>query len=372
MSRSCVSWRFLVAVFLGCFIWWHDPTSLCADPTGSTLFRVGVIAPLTGPGSEYGHAIRNSIQLALEDNRDLATRVSFVFEDVPYDPKQAVSAFQNLMRAKRVDLTFVWGVPFCNPIAPIAEAMRVPIIVQCVHPEAARDRRYVIRFINVSDEYASVTTRYLESQGLSRIDVVVSDNPYTEEVLASLQRNLRPGQTLKVLERVNQTSMDFRAVISRIRLSDAQVTGVLLSAGQISTFYRQRREQRVLKPTFGTNPFASISEIRAAAGSMDGAVFAANQVRADFIDRYEARFGDGGQIGFGALAYEFAQTLNRILISIKPNTPDELLRAFETIGPQEGVAAGPYHYRFEAAYGRFFDFPVSMQVISGVRFRDVP
>lgn len=121
-------------------------------------FVLELSPPLTGVAADFGQAVRNLIQLALEDNQELAKRATFVFEDVPYDAKQAVSAFQNLVRAKKVDLVFIWGVIFCNPLAPLAEAMRIPVVVQCGHPEAARDRRYVIRFINVSDQYASATS----------------------------------------------------------------------------------------------------------------------------------------------------------------------------------------------------------------------
>lgn len=331
--------------------------------------RVGVIAPLTGVAADFGQAVRNSIQLALEDNQELAKRATFIFEDVPYDAKQAVSAFQNLVRAKKVDLVFIWGVIFCNPLAPLAEAMRIPVVVQCVHPEAARDRRYVIRFINVSDQYASATTRYLKQQRLDRIAALVADNPYTEEILAALQRNLQPGQTLHVVDRFNQSTMDFRAVISKIKRSDAQVTAVLLSSGQIAAYYRQRREQHDSKPTFGANTHGSISEIKAAAGSMDGAVFAANEVSEDFINRHTKQFGHASQIGFGALAYEFAQSLGRILVQNSQLSGDQLMSAFERLPRQESSVAGPYQLRSEAAYGRFFDFPVVMQRIEGEGFR---
>jgi len=331
--------------------------------------RVGVIAPLTGVAADFGQAVRNSIQLALEDNQELAKRATFIFEDVPYDAKQAVSAFQNLVRAKKVDLVFIWGVIFCNPLAPLAEVMRIPVVIQCVHPEAARDQRFVIRFINVSDQYASVTTRYLKQQRLDRIAALVADSAYTEEILASLQRNLQPGQTRHVVDRFNQSTMDFRAVISKIKRSDAQVTAVLLSSGQIAAYYRQRREQHDSKPTFGANTHGSISEIKAAAGSMDGAVFAANKVSEDFINRHTKRFGHASQIGFGALAYEFAQSLGRILLQNTQLSGDRLISAFEQLPRQERSVAGPYQLRNEAAYGRFFDFPVVMQRIEGEGFR---
>lgn len=334
--------------------------------------RVGAILPLTGVSADYGEAIRNSIELARSDRPDLLSGVEFIYEDASYDPKQAVTAFQKLTTRDRVNLVYVWGVAFCKVVAPLAEAARIPMVGQCIDPETGRGRSYVVRFMNYTDQYLRATAKFLAAKGYRRLSVILTENAYLEEMLAALNRTLEAGQAVTVVQRFPSAEMDFRAVISRIRQSDAQAVGVFLSAGQISAFYKQMREQHLSIPSFGTNFFESLSEVEAAAGAMEGAVFANNDVRPEYLERYGKRFGRITQIGFGALAYEFTLTLGRVLSNEDTNrSSEQLLRAIAEHPSERGIAAGPYAYKFEPAAGKFFEFPVVIKRIQGKTFTAV-
>ena len=342
----------------------------CSAAVADPSVRVGVILPLTGGAADYGESVRNSIELAREDRKDVLSKVDFLYEDAAYDPKQAVSAFHKLTRVDKVDLIYVWGVAYCKAVAPLAEASRVPFIGQCIDPTIARDRSYVIRFMNYTDQYLLATTRYLHSKGHLRLAVVVTENPYLEEMLAALERNLLDGQTVSVIDRLPPSEMDFRSVISRIRRSNADAVGVFLSIGQIAAFYRQLREQQLTLSTFGTNFFESLTEIQAAGGALDGAIFANNEVGQSFVRRYKERFGRITQIGFGALAYEFVSSLGTVIESLPPAqiSGNAILKGFAQLPKQAGTAAGPYEFRSDPIVGRYFEFPIVIKQIRGSDF----
>lgn len=333
--------------------------------------RVGAVLPLTGVTADYGETIKNAIMMAQDDSVVLREKVKFIFEDAGYDPKQAVSAFKKLVQVDRVDLVYVWGVAFCKALAPLAESARVPMIGQCIDPDVARDRRYVLRFMNYTDQYLRATAQFLAAKGARKLAVVITDNPYLEEMLAALERNLEPGQTVSVLQRYQSNEMDLRSVVSRLRGGEFDAIGIFLSSGQIAAFHRQLAEQSVDILKFGTNYYESLSEVSAAGGAMNGSVFANNAVQPEFVERYRKRYGEVTQIGFGALAFEFAATLGRLLehSSTAFESGAAVLNAIERMPVARGTAAGPYHFENDPAVGRYIHFPIVMKEIHGHEFR---
>jgi len=332
--------------------------------------KIGAILPLTGVTADYGESIKNSIEMAQADHPHSAGSLEFIFEDASYDAKQAVAAFHKLVNVEHVDLVYVWGVAFCKAVAPLAEAHKLPMIGQCIDPEVGRGRAFVLRFMNHTDQYLSATVKYLDKKNYHRLAIVVTENAYLEEMLAALQRTLTPSQSVSVLHRSTATDMDFRTAISRLRSNSYDAVGVFLSSGQIAAFHRQLREQALTIPSFGTNYFESLSEIQSASGSMDGAIFANNEVFAPFIERYRARYGKISQIGFGSLAYEFAVTIGKISSALpaKQRTGAMILAKLETLPPQAGVAAGPYRFKNDTQVGKFAEFPIAIKEVRGADF----
>ncbi|HQH28570.1 MAG TPA: ABC transporter substrate-binding protein, partial [Oligoflexia bacterium] len=233
--------------------------------------RIGVIAPLSGVAAEYGAAISNGITLAQAELPAVHERIEFLFEDTPYASKAAVSSFQKLRTADRVDAVYVMGVSFCDAVAPLAESAKLPMIAQCVQRSVTAGRNFVLRFFSPADKYAQAVIYYLKAQGLNRLGVVIAGNTYVEEMLRALIENALPSQEITTIARYQAEDTDFRAAITKIKHSQYDAIAVLLNAGQIASFYRQLAEQEVTLPTIGTNWFETESEIQAAGGTMENA-----------------------------------------------------------------------------------------------------
>lgn len=354
-------------LFLTFVIFCAPAAVLLAEPI---TFRIGVIIPLSGMAAEYGEVIRNSMELAKKDHPELLGHLSFVYEDVQYDPKLAISAFHKLRLVDKADLVYTFGVSFCKALAPIAEAAKFPLIGQCIDPNSSTGRHYVIRFMNYTDEYLAAQTKYLKARGLNRIGVILTDNPYLEEMYEALKRNLEPGQTLHLIERVLHSEMDLRAAIARARMQHHDVIGVMLAAGQISQFYRQAKQLNFSVPTFGTNFFESLTELGAAYGGMEGAVFAGHAVSEDFVKHYQARYGNLSQLSFGGPAYEFALLAGRLFPPLphSPLSSEEILHRFRGAPQQHGTVCGPYRYVESAEAGGYFSFPIALKQVQGREF----
>lgn len=328
-------------------------------------FKIGVILPLTGKLEDYGKSISNSIHLARSDYPDLFTNIEFIFEDAQHSSILTINSFRKLVNIDRVNMVYTFGVQPCKVLAPIAESTKVPLIGQCIDQESSRNRKHVIRFMNYTDEYLAVQMESLHKRNIRNIAVIITEHSYLDEMYRALIRNKYAEQKITLIDSVNLSELDFRAQVNKIKNGKYDAVGVFLFAGQISQFYKQMREQRFKIQTFGTNIFESLSERKLAKGAMKGAEYSYNAVRGDYISKYKKHFNNTSQIGFGALAYEFARLSGRLFNELGGSiSTNQILEAFKGVKKEQGVSAGPYSFRDSEFAGKYFYFPVVMKVVS--------
>jgi ABC-type branched-subunit amino acid transport system substrate-binding protein len=345
--------------------------TLTTAEESSNPFRIGFVVPLSGPTADFGFAIQSCVDLARRDRPELFTNVRFLFEDVAADPKTAISAFRKLVDAEKVDITVVWGVTFCKAISPLAETLKTPMIGLCLDQGIAIGRKYVIRFANTLDEIMGFQAGWLSDRGLKKIGILQAEHPYLEELTQAFKRNLRQGQNFELIDRILNTDMDQRSQILKIirRKGDFDAIGALLAPGQVSTFHRQARTLGLSLPIFGSNFSESSTEIEASNGAMNNLVFSSIAVKESFVKRYHDRFNHENALGFGAAAYEFAMTAGELFNKNSTKlSPSEVVRRMASVGPRDGVAAGPYRYVNTPSTGQYFQFPVTIKRIQDGHF----
>lgn len=337
-------------------------TSVAAEDRSNdrATLIVGVAAPLSGQIAHFGNAVRNGIFLAQEEHPQLLAPLRFVFEDDRYDPKQTVAAFHRFREVHGADLLMVSGVAPSEAVIPLAEHYRIPTIVNCQRPDAARGKRYVIRSVNYTAQYVAVLLRYLRSKGLRKVAIVQAETPYIQGYVDALQAGLEHNETLTVIGSFSTSADDFKSIIARLGGYDA--VGVFLFPGQVSLFYRQARTLGFGLPSFGTDIFESANEVEQAQGAMDGAVYPFNAVDEEFRRRYRARFGDEEQIGTAANAYDMAVLLGDRARNLAGNDPELLLSLLTEATPREGVL-GRYRFRRTVEGGQFYDFPITLKTV---------
>lgn len=338
----------------------------CKDSLAQTPFKVGVILPLSGPAADYGQSMQVAMQMAREDFSTLAGGVDFIFEDAAFDPKQAVSAFKKLVENDHVDLVYVWGVTFCKPLAPIAQARKIPIILQCIDSSDDTNQEYAVRFMNSTQDYMSMLAIELKKRNLKKIAIVLSDNPYLESMYNELLKFAAQFSIqIDFIDRYLPGNFDFRASISKIKAKDYSAIGVFLGPGQISSFFKQASEQKLTLPMFGTNFFESISEIKAAQGLMDSSIYVHNYAKPEFEQRFKQVSAKASQLGFAALAYEFTSFVLQEFgqTSVQLNS-QEILNRFKQIHKRQGLVTSEYNL-VNSPKGQFVSFKLSLKTIKG-------
>jgi branched-chain amino acid transport system substrate-binding protein len=323
--------------------------------------KIGVSAPLTGDLAQYGAAVRHGIELAVSEDSSSFKSLDFVFEDNQYKGSKAVSAFQKLTNVDAVKVIYNWGEPTLHAIAPIAETNKVPVVAMSLDPVPAIGKRYIIRSINYSEQYAVKLLGYLRIKGLKKIAIINTEDPFLNSMIAGLKKHLSRDESLEVIASVNPEDQDFKSQIARLKTRTFDVVGVYLFTGQVSQFYRQARALVFKTPTFGTDFFESKTEILQAQGGLDGAFYPNIDVPKSFAADYLQRYGDDAQIAYAYNSYSFAKVSAVLLQNAGYKlTSDEIMKLYEN--PPKNLG---FSFADTKDGGRFYDFPIVIKQIKG-------
>ena len=366
LKRIPITFQVIVTFALatiGLFSLFHS-TAL-AEPIHNKI-KVGFVIPLTGPAADYGVAVKNAVELGMQEIQGASDHIEIILDDAQYDFKLAASSFNRLRSVVKADVIVVWGLAQCRVVAPIAELYKTPMIALCLAKDVAKSRKFVLRFQSSVDEYMRTTAEWLGKQGKHKIGSLVADSPYTEEMYRAFERQRLDSQSLVLLDRVSITSNDFYSQVTKVRRSGVDALGVFLGVGQIGTFAKQLRGQSNGAQIFGTNIFGSRSELVVAEGGLAGSYYADIELAPAFKERYTNRFGNDAQLGFGALAYEILRVLTKVAADYRKeeSRPITILDAMVNAGEVASEIVGTYKIKEDQEEGKHVRFPLQMIPVS--------
>lgn len=350
------------------------PAILSAEVSKGRTIRVGFILPMTGPAADFGVAMKNAIQLALEDTRGTPITIEPIIDDAQYEVKNAVNSLASLWNVSKVDIVVVWGLGQCRAVAPVAEKQKIPLIAICLAPEVAASRPHVLRFQSSSDEYMKATTDWLKAAGARRIGVLLSENGYTEEMFAALERQIHSDQSISIVDRVPAVGQDFYSQVMKIRSARFDAFGLFLAVAQAGTFAKQMSLADKQPIVFGTNVIRSESEIVNAGGKLEGALVSDIRIQQSFVDRYVRNFKSEAQLGFAALAYEIVRLISNQTASVRDNEPlgQVVFDRIVSSGVQRSTVVGDYSIKSSPKEGNYAQFDLGMMRVKGLGFEFVP
>lgn len=353
----------------------HALTSafICCEARSEPL-KVGVIAPLTGIVADYGAAIKNGMTMAQEEV-PAAERgaVEFIYEDAQYNSKLSIAAFNKLALIDRANLIYSFGTSGSSAIAPIAEQLRVPTIILSGEPALIAHRRYVIDFHNRLEDLAVATLVHVRSRGFKNFGVVKTEVPYMESLVKAFQKHLAQDESITIIDSfppdentmLNSTALKIKRGLERKQFD---AIGIFLLTGQIGTLFQRMTTYGISAPTFGSDVFGQVDEMRKAGPAARGGVFAIFQATKSFSDRYYERFGDRLQLHYAANSYDLAKLIyNQLAHGDGSRSADAIMSRLQNVKVHDG-ALGTFRYVDEADLrmenpGRRFVFPVVMKEI---------
>jgi branched-chain amino acid transport system substrate-binding protein len=216
----------------------------------STIVKIGVLTPLSGPIAAAGEAQKNAISMAIEDLKakgmDLS-KFKIIYEDSRYDPKTALSGYEAL-KQKGVKIIIADGSPVVAAIREKAEKDQILVFAQSATTPAFTDfSPFTCRLGLTADVIGPSISNLAMNVKAENIVILASNNEYGQTMKDQIIKSYA-GRVLAV-EMYDQASGDLRTNILKLMPSkDASDAMIVINNITPEQMFKQLKEMGWNKP----------------------------------------------------------------------------------------------------------------------------
>jgi branched-chain amino acid transport system substrate-binding protein len=252
--------------------------------------KVGVTTALSGSLASIGTSVKNGVRMA-DREWDKNSCVKFIFEDDSFTPRNAVSAARKLLDIDHVQGLIVFGAGGALAVAPLAEAVHVPMIAIAIDRSIVTGRQYVMKHWPTTEVETAELVGEVKRRGYKSVAVIAT----TQDAMLGLRQVFVDKVSVPILidESFLPVESDFRAIVPRIKAQNVEAVYLVLLPPQLALFAKQLRAIGYTGELFGAHQLENLDEVRAAEGALNGAWFVSGgDAAADptFARRYRAIF----------------------------------------------------------------------------------
>ncbi|HJA67320.1 MAG TPA: ABC transporter substrate-binding protein [Candidatus Mediterraneibacter cottocaccae] len=287
--------------------------------TGSDTFMIGGIGPTTGDNAIYGTAVKNGIQLAVDEINEAGGingyQISYQFEDDQSDSEKSVNAYNTL---KDWGMQMLVGTVTSTPCVAVVEETHVDNMFQFT-PSATSvesvqyDNAFRMCFSDPSQ--GTVSADYIADNGLATKIGVIYDSSSTYST--GIYQNFAAEADVKGLEIVSaeaftsDSNSDFNVQLQKAKDAGAELVFLPIYYQEASLILAQADRMGYAPKWFGVDGMDGILNLDGFDASLaEGVMFltpftptADDEATQTFVANYEAEFGDT-PIQFAADAYD--------------------------------------------------------------------
>lgn len=305
--------------------------------SGNTVFKIGSIGPTTGDAAEYGNAVMNAAQLAVDEINAAGGingyKVEFMSADDMGDAQKAVNAYNDL---KDKGMQILMGTVTSTPCMTVAENthddnmfMLTPSgsAVECVK----YDNAFRVCFSDPNQGIASAD--YIADQKLGTKIAVIYDSSIAYS--AGIYEKFKSEAAAKNLTLVSETAFtkdsnkDFTVQLQQAKSAGADLLFLPIYYTEASLILSQANKMGYAPKMFGVDGMDGILKVKnfdtkLAEGVVLLTPFAADakdELTQKFVNSYKTKFGDIPN-QFGADAYD-AIYIIKAAIEKAGVTPDQ-------------------------------------------------
>lgn len=205
-----------------------------------TPFRIGVLAPMTGPFQSTGVAIDNAVKLYIKQHGDTVAgrKIEILLRDDAGVPDNTKRLATELVLRDHADAFFGFGLtPLAFATAPVATQAKIPMIVTVAATSVIVDRSpFIVRPAQVVPQTASTAANWALKNGIKKVVSVVSDyGPGYDAEKWFNDTFTAGGGTVIAALRVPLANPDFAPFLQRVKdaAPDAMFTFVPAGIGGI-------------------------------------------------------------------------------------------------------------------------------------------
>jgi len=327
--------------------------SSAADP-----IKIGMVAPLTGPGAESGRFQLNGAKLAIEQINKaggvMGRTLELVVEDDQTTNPGAILAFSKLAGDAAIP-AFVGSIRSTQVHAMAPDILKTgkPMMIGGTDPQLTRlGNPWLFRF-RPNDIYsARVIADYgVNTLKLKKWAIVHSTDAFGTNGMKNLTEALKNlGATTVLVQGYTNNSQDFTPVALAVKQSGAEVMGTYMTfEPDQGIFAKQLRQLGVTVSWVGSPTTATTTAIKLAGPALYGS-FAVVDFNRDsspaakaFAELYEATYKSAPDL-FSSWTYDAVTVLARAMNAAKSTEPEAIRKAL--LGTQ-GFAGAEGTYNFD-------------------------
>lgn len=284
------------------------------------VLKIGIAGPMTGAQAKMGADFRNGVTIAIEEwnakGGILGKKIEMVVGDDQADPKQAVAVANKLVNEGVKGIVGHFNSSCSIPASDVYNRAGIPMITPASTNPQLTERGYrgVFRVCGRDDQQGKVAANFVMSQLKTKKVAVIHDKTtYGQGLADEFKKNLINVEVV-YYGGITQGDKDFKTVLTAIKAKKPELIyfgGIYPEAGLL---IRQAREIGLNVPFMSGDgsidpKFIEIAGKDAAEGTY--LTFGPDPknipTAKDFIEKYNAKFGDIGP--YSIYAYEATNIL---------------------------------------------------------------
>jgi branched-chain amino acid transport system substrate-binding protein len=270
--------------------------------------KIGVTAPMTGTGADWGFYLTTSARLAADEINQKGgidgRRLELFVEDDQSQPTVHVSAIKKLIHETKVDVILGSGVSLCVLAGiPVVEQYEVPLLVTVASaPKISQQgAKWMMAQLPVTEDYClPMTAAYgVRNRGLKKVGIIYEDSDWGKAPAEAAKKRIEElGGTVTAFEAFNPTDTDFSAQLTKIKSTNPDMLLTMSVPKHTAIIVRQARQAGLEVPVYMNQANSSMIFLETAGQYAEGCMstvywspFATDDASKKFVEAYKTYTG---------------------------------------------------------------------------------
>lgn len=192
----------------------------------SKTIKIGLVAPLTGPGAVFGNSLVKGAEMAIQDlaTKKLRYTYELVIQDDGTNPATSASAASKLVNVDKVQAIIAGTSGTGNAILSITEAAKVPhICVVCADVKIGQGKYNFTNSVLPDDE-ARAWMDEAAKRGAKNIGLITQIHPGINAVADAITKEAGERKVpIVYAERYDGNNRDFKTIVAKAKKFNADV-----------------------------------------------------------------------------------------------------------------------------------------------------
>lgn len=299
-----------------------------SSSSNSDVIKIGVIAPLTGDVAQYGVAVRDGVQLKVDEINAAGgingKKIELVIADSKADVQEAINIFKKMVSQDKVNLVIGEVISSTSiAISDLAQSSKTPLIsASATALDFTKGKDFVFRTTFTDPFQGVATAKYAKEKGIKSVAILTNSSSDYSIGLAEAFKNQATADGLTVIEeKYTKDDKDFKSILTKIKGQNVEAIFVPDYYNTNGLILTQAGELGLKAQFLGGDGWDGIQTNfgQIAEGAIFSSQFAPDdpdEIVQNFMTTFKAKYNKDAAI-FEALGYDTAVVVENALKNAK-------------------------------------------------------